>query len=112
MQASLNYPNLQIRVITVPLNQYNNQKAAKMTLGALKQLGAAIVTNTKLHAKLYIVEPGPLGGSHYAILGSENLTGKGNIELAIKVENDNDILKKLDQYFFDIWQNSTLLEEV
>ncbi len=109
IRASATYPQLQIQVITVPLNMYHNQNAGKASLSALMHLGAVIVTNPKLHAKLYIVEPGPLGGSHYAILGSENLTGRGNIELAIKIENDNDILRKLEQYYFDIWQTSHLL---
>jgi hypothetical protein len=36
-------------------------------------------------------------------LGSENLTGRGNTELAIKVENDNSILFNLTEYFNTIY---------
>lgn len=109
--ASKRYINLQILIITLPLEQYRDRKAIE-TLRALKQIGAEIVINRKLHAKLYISEPGPSGGSHYAIFGSENLTGRRNIELAIKIENDNQILRKLSLYFHEIWQDSQILEEV
>jgi len=109
--ASKRYPNLQISVITLPLERYRDKKAFE-TIKVLKQIGAEIVINPRLHAKLYMSEPGPLGGSHYAIFGSENLTGRGNIELAIKIENDNEILRKLNQYFYEIWQESQILQEV
>lgn len=109
--ASKRYINLQILIITLPLEQYRDRKAIE-TLRALKQIGAEIVINRKLHAKLYISEPGPSGGSHYAIFGSENLTGRRNIELAIKIENDNQILRRLSLYFHEIWQDSQILEEV
>lgn len=109
--ASKRYKNLQILIITLPLERYRDKKATD-TLKTLKQLGAEIVVNSKLHAKLYISEPGPLGGKHYAILGSENLTGRGNIELAIKIQNDNEILRKLNLYFYEIWQESQILKEV
>jgi hypothetical protein len=95
----------------LPLERYRDKKAFE-TIKILKQIGAEIVVNPRLHAKLYMSEPGPLGGSHYAIFGSENLTGRGNIELAIKIENDNEILRKLNQYFYEIWQESQILKEV
>ena len=110
-KASLRYRNLQISVITLPLERYRDKRAIE-TLKTLKQLGAEIVINSRLHAKLYMSEPGPYGGGHYAILGSENLTGRGNIELAIKIENDNEILRKLSLYFYDIWQESQISKEV
>lgn len=110
-RASLRYRNLRIAVITLPLERYRDRRAVE-TLDTLKQLGAEIVINGRLHAKLYMSEPGPYGGSHYAILGSENLTGRGNIELAIKIEHDNEILRKLNLYFYGIWQESQILEEV
>ena len=109
--ASKRYINLQILIITLPLEQYRDRKAIE-TLRALKQIGAEIVINRKLHAKLYISEPGPSGGNHYAIFGSENLTGRRNIELAIKIQNDNEILRKLNLYFYEIWQESQILKEV
>jgi len=86
-KASRMYKNLQILVITLPKKGYRNWKAS-------------------------ISEPGPYGGSHYAILGSENLTGMGNIELAIRIEHDNEILRKLNLYFDEIKEKSDLLKEV
>ena len=109
--ASKRYTNLQILIITLPLERYRDRKATE-TLKVLKQIGAEIVINSRLHAKLYISEPGPAGGNHYAIFGSENLTGRKNIELAIKIQNDNEILRKLNLYFYEIWQESQILKEV
>lgn len=111
LKASRQYPNLQVLVITLPLQRYRDRQAIE-TVKMLKNLGADIVVNSRLHAKLYISEPGAYGGRHYAIFGSENLTGRGNIELAIKVENDNEILRRLNLYFLDIWENSQIIEEV
>ncbi|AMM40021.1 hypothetical protein HS1_000215 [Candidatus Desulfofervidus auxilii] len=110
-KASKQYKNIQVFVITLPIERYRSRKAID-TLRNLKQLGADIVVNDKLHAKLYISEPGPLGGEYYAIFGSENLTGRGNIELAIKIKNDNEILRKLNSYFYEIRQESYILKEV
>jgi len=112
LKASSRYKNLQILLITKPKEGYRNWKASEETFKILMSLGAEIMTHSKLHTKLYISEPGPYGGAHYAILGSENLTGRKNIELAIKIENDNDILRKLNQYFYEIWQESQILKEV
>ena len=111
-KASRMYRNLQIIVITKPKHGYRNWKASIKTFNTLKDLGAEIVSNGDLHTKLYISEPGPYGGSHYAILGSENLTGRGNIELAIRIEHDNEILRKLNLYFDEIKEKSDLLKEV
>lgn len=111
-QAKRRYENLQILVITKPRRGYHNWQASVETFEVLKSLGAEIVTNEKLHAKLYISEPGSYGGAQYAIFGSENLTGRQNIELAIKIENDNEILGKLTRFFFEIQEESKILEEV
>ena len=111
-QARRRYDNLQILVITKPRRGYRNWQASVETFKVLRSLGAEIVTNEKLHAKLYISEPGPYGGAHYAIFGSENLTGRQNIELAIRIENDNEILGKLARFFFDTQEESEILEEV
>ncbi len=99
IRAKRRYPKSQVMVITLPKKRYNNWAASKDTFQMLLDLGADVVTNTKLHAKLYISEPGPAGGAEYAILGSENLTGKKNTELAIQIENDNEILKNLRGFF-------------
>ena len=112
LNASRLYKNLQIFVITKPKEGYHNWEGSIKTFKILKDLGAEIVTHTKLHAKLYISEPGLYGGIHYGILGSENLTGRGNIELAIKIENDNEILRKLHQYLYEIWQECEILKGV
>ena len=82
---------------------------ALTTLKELRALGATIMTHRKLHAKLYISEPGPRGGSFYAVFGSENLTGANNIELGLKVENDNEMLTRLRDFFLEIEEESTLL---
>jgi len=102
LKASRLYSNLQILIITKPKEGYHNWEASAATFKTLRSLGAEIVTNNRLHTKLYLSEPGPYGGLHYAILGSENLTGRKNIELAIKIEKDNKILRKLNQYFYEI----------
>jgi len=112
LKARRRYPNLQIFVITKPRRGYRNWQASVETFKVLKSLGAEIVTNEKLHAKLYISEPGPHGGAHYAIFGSENLTGLRNIELSIKIENENELLGKLTHYFREIRNESQILEEV
>lgn len=109
--AQKRYKNVQILIITLPLERYRDAKATK-TLKLLRQLGADIVINSRLHTKLYMSEPGPCGGNYFAILGSENLTGRRNIELAIKIQNDNNCLRKLNLYFYDIWQKSKILKEV
>lgn len=111
LRATGIYPSIQIFIITLPINRYRD-KIAIGTLRELKQLGAEIMTHDKLHAKLYISEPGPRGGIHYAIFGSENLTGRRNIELGIKIENDNELLGKLTSFFRDIQEEARILEEV
>lgn len=112
LKARLKYENLEILIITKPREGYHNWEGSKETFRVLRELGAKVVTNKKLHAKLFISEPGPFGGIHYAILGSENLTGRRNIELAMKIENDNEILDKLTRFFFEIQEESEILEEV
>lgn len=112
LKAKRQYPNLQILVITLPRVGYRNWEASIDTFELLKELGAEIVTKWRLHAKLYISEPGPFGGAHYAIIGSENLTGRKNIELSIRIANDNEMLSGLANYFRDIHNESDLLEEV
>jgi hypothetical protein len=105
------YPQLQIFVITLPLDRYNDAHAV-LTLRNLQALGATVMTHRKLHAKLYVSQPGPLGGSQYAVVGSENLTGANQIELAIKIENENEMLGRLVQFFLEIEAESTLLQEL
>jgi len=103
------YDGVQIFVVTLPLERYGDPKAVK-SLKSLRLLGADIVKNKRLHAKLYISEPGPLGGSYYAIFGSENLTGRRNRELGIRIENDNEILSRLAAFFRETRDESEILE--
>jgi len=112
MKASRLYKNLEILIISKPKEGYNKWEESSETFRVLKMMKSDIFTNMKLHTKLYICEPGSLGGSHCAIIGSENLTGMKNIELAIKIENNNDILNKLQQYFFEISLKSKIFKEV
>jgi hypothetical protein len=112
LKASRLYPRLEIYVITKPKAEYAHWEGAIDTFEMLIQFQAQIMTNSKLHTKLYMSEPGPYGGSHYAILGSENLTGKKNVEIAVKIQNDNDILRKLNRYFFNISEKSNILKGV
>jgi hypothetical protein len=102
------YSNVQVLVITQPERGYKDKYAWQRTTEELGRLGAQVVVNDKLHAKLYISEPGPQGGTHYAVFGSENLTGAGNVELALKIENDNEILGKLTAFFLGIQAQSQL----
>lgn len=118
LKASAQYKNLQIRIITLPPDGYLNWSASIETFKSFRSFGGEIMAHCekinnkyRLHTKLYIVEPGPYGGAHYAIIGSENLTGRRNIELSIKIENDNEILRKLNLYFYEIWQESQILKE-
>lgn len=85
--------------------------AFQNTFRALERMGADIVTNEYLHAKLYIRDQGPTGGLRLAIFGSENLTGKRNIELGVRITNDNTIIDKLIYQFFDIYNRCTPYQE-
>jgi len=105
------YKNVQIFVITLPLERYRDPKA-KESVKALSLLGAEIVKHKNLHAKLYISEPGPLGGAHFAIFGSENLTGRRNRELGIRIESDNEMLNRLTAFFREIRDESEILEVI
>jgi len=71
--------------------------------GFLKSLGAEIVLNPRVHAKLYIREPGLSGGLQTAIVGSENLTVPKYAELGLKIINDGVMIDRLRGVFFDIY---------
>jgi hypothetical protein len=79
-------------------------RQAEQNLRWLRELKSDISLVKNLHTKLYIAEPGPIGGRFFAIFGSENLTGSRNIELGIEIE-DTSILRKLITYFFDIFNH-------
>ncbi|MCL0082437.1 hypothetical protein M1O14_01730 [Dehalococcoidia bacterium] len=108
-EADKKYPGaVQVSVITRPPEDGHEwSEQIRNTLRALHRLGAIISTQRKLHAKLYIREPGPYGGLHSAIFGSENLTAAQNIELGIRIDNNNEILGKLTLFFREIEEEAT-----
>ncbi len=114
LKAMNRYNSIQIFIVTLPLRRYRYPEGLTNGVTELKHIGAdvTVITNAKLHAKLYISEPGPYGGVHWAIFGSENLTSRHSIELGIKIENDNEILGKLTNFFQKIQEEGKLLEEV
>lgn len=120
LEAALNtavriYPNLDVKIVTHPQEGGTNRHATPV-FELVQNFGGEVYfhdhKNAKdkyiLHTKLYILEPGPRGGSHFAILGSENLTGQRNVELAIRVENDTSILRRLNDYYQDLVLQSTI----
>lgn len=95
---------VEILVIHGPIRPGSPRDAELIeTLDFLKSLGADIVLNAKVHAKLYIREPGLSGGLQVAIVGSENLTVPKYAELGLKITNDGEIIDKLIGVFFEIY---------
>jgi hypothetical protein len=95
---------IEIIVIARPLRkEQSGYEAFKETFSVLQKLGAEIVVNPSVHAKLYIRAPGPQGGLNIAVVGSENLTSNRNIELGIQITNDNSIIQKLISYYFQVY---------
>lgn len=104
---------VRVTVICRPLEKEGpHYDAFHRTLDALVRLGAECVVNRRLHSKLYIREPGPRSGLLLAIVGSENLTGRRNIELGIRIRNDTVIIQKLIKYFMELYARSEPHEEV
>lgn len=100
--------NVEILVIHGPLSRDSQHNARlKETLDFLKSLGAEIVLNPKVHAKLYIREPGLSGGLQAAVVGSENLTVPKYAELGLKIINDGEMINKLIGVFFDIYSGQS-----
>lgn len=103
---------VEIVVASRPLDKgASGYSAFLRTFQALEKMGADIVTHDDLHAKLYIRDQGPAGGLRVALFGSENLTGNRNIELGIRITNDNTIINKLISHFFDIYNICTPYQE-
>jgi len=95
---------IEVVVISRPLDKRaSGYQAFFKTFSALEKIGAEIVTHDDLHAKIYIRDQGPAGGLRLAICGSENLTGSRNIELGVRITNDNVIINKLISHFFEIY---------
>ena len=99
---------VEIFVIHGPLS-HDSQHEVRLreTLDFLKSLGADIILNPKVHAKLYIREPGLSGGLQTAIVGSENMTVPKYAELGVKIVNDGEMIDKLIGVFFDIFSGNS-----
>lgn len=76
----------------------------------LRDLGATVFLHRGLHAKLYIREPGINGGYSMAIVGSQNLTRAKYLELGIKIEADDRLIRSLIQLFIHISHHSVELK--
>ncbi len=102
--------SVQIQIVTRKPSQGQHpwQRQVQDTHSFMSELGATIYTNQNIHAKLFMRQPGPRGGIQSATLGSENLTGAQNIELGIRIDNDSQILQKLQLWFQGITNSSTL----
>ena len=95
---------VEILVIHGPVSRESQHDSAMIeTLDFHKSLGAEIVLNPRVHAKLYIREPGLSGGLQTAVVGSENLTVPKYAELGLKIINDGVMIDKLIRVFFDIY---------
>ena len=102
------HQKVEIFVIHGPLS-HDSARDAQLTetLDFLKSLGAEIVLNRRVHAKLYIREPGLSGGLQTAVVGSENLTVPKYAELGLKIVNDGEMIDKLIGVFFDIYSGNS-----
>lgn len=80
-------------------------------LQCFKEIGAQIFVNSRLHSKLYIREPNANGGTSMAIVGSQNLTRSGYIELGIRINGDSGMIDELIRYFLGLTSHSTELTE-
>lgn len=99
---------VEILVVHGPVRPDDERDAnLRDTLRFFNNLDAEIVINKRVHAKMYIREPGLSGGLMSAVVGSENLTIPKYAELGLKITNDRDLIGRLIQAFFDISSNGT-----
>lgn len=94
-----------ITVITRVGDKYGSRRES---LDPFLDLGATVFSNHKLHAKVYIREPGMSGGYTMAIIGSQNLTRSKYLELGIRIEGDTVIIRKLVTYVLELTYESDL----
>ena len=100
--------DVEIIVIHGPLSPKPDRDVQlKDTLRFLRALGAETVLNRKVHAKLYIREPGASGGVRSAVVGSENLTIPKYAELGLKIVNDRALIDNLIAEFYEIYAGNT-----
>lgn len=96
-----------VLVITRPDDGYGTRTE---NLKPFIDIGAQVFLHSKLHAKLYVREPGSEGGYTLAVIGSQNLTRSKYLELGIRIEADSILITKLIRYFFRISHQSDELE--
>lgn len=76
-------------------------------LKPLREIGARVYFNRKVHSKLYIREPDSRGGAPMAIVGSQNLTRSTYVELGIRINGDARLIDKLIRYFLELASRSS-----
>jgi hypothetical protein len=91
----------EITVVTRPLSD-QPQGDQNATLSYLRRIGSLIVFQARVHSKLYIVEGGEDRVQRFAFVGSENFTKVRFQELGILVNNDNQLIDDLTQYFLSL----------
>lgn len=104
IQAEARGLHPEIWVITRP--EQGTPDIAPPGVSALRDLGATVVLNSRLHTKLYIRDPDANGGYSMAILGSQNLTGSRYFELGIRINADGRLIDQLIVYFLDLMNAS------
>ncbi|MEX2128246.1 MAG: hypothetical protein WD871_08395 [Xanthobacteraceae bacterium] len=68
----------------------------------LIEMGADINYLSRVHTKLYIREPDANGGFTLALVGSENLTQSGHLELGIQINGDGRLISQLVAHFYEL----------
>ena len=75
-------------------------------ISPLRDLGATVFLNSRLHTKLYVREPGRRGGYALAVVGSQNLTHSRYLELGIRINSDGTMINRLISYFLELSHTS------
>ena len=88
--------------ITVVTRVDDARGTTRDSLAPFFALGASVFSHSKLHAKIYIREPGRSGGYSMAVVGSQNLTRSKYLELGIKIEGDSAIIRKLVAHVLEL----------
>lgn len=77
----------------------------------LRELGATVYLNPRLHTKLYIREPSRHGGYTMAVVGSQNLTRSRYLELGIRINSDGTMIDRLIAYFLELSYTSEEVQD-
>lgn len=92
----------QPEVVVMTRPEEGSKNIAPAGVSLMRDLGADIFLNSRLHTELYIREPDVSGGYSMAIIGSQNLTQSSYLELGIKVNADTRIISQLVAYFWSL----------